>query len=151
MVNFEHAQVSWTRSCSGRNSVSKICWYWFCEININSLCNWNTFQNWYIIGRVSLNAYTASAFTRGHPLNVFVSTCATLMQGECDFVIFHCCVAVLQIRIRDPVPFWRDPEKTYPGSLTHILESFVTNFWVKSTIILFKISQNFFFNINNMK
>jgi hypothetical protein len=38
-----------------------------------------------------------------------------------------------------------------PGSLTHILESFVTIFWVKSSIIFFKLAKFFFFNIYKMK
>ncbi len=34
-----------------------------------------------------------------------------------------------------------------PGSQIHIFDSFVTNFWVKSSKILWKLAQNFFFNI----
>ncbi len=53
---------------------------------------------------------------------------------------------VLRIRIRDLVPFlsWiRDPEQAFsgslisdPGSQTHIFDIIMTNFLVKSTIIL---------------
>ncbi len=41
------------------------------------------------------------------------------------------------------------PEKTYSGSRipNPFLESIVTNFWVKSSIILGKLGQSFFFGI----
>jgi hypothetical protein len=60
--------------------------------------------------------------------------------------------AVLRIRIRDPVPFWLlDPGSGIDffwipnlGSQTHIFESLVTIFWVKSSIILWKLAQIFF-------
>ncbi len=63
------------------------------------------------------------------------------------------------LRIRDPVPFW--PLDTGsgivfsgyrisdPGSQTHIFESFVTIFLVKSSIILWKLGQNFFSALQN--
>ncbi len=67
--------------------------------------------------------------------------------------------AVLRIRIRDPVPFWpldpgpgigffRIPD---PGSQIHIFESLLTIFWVKSSIILWKLAQIFFFSISKLK
>ncbi len=48
---------------------------------------------------------------------------------------------VLRIRIRDPVPFdfWPGSGIGFfpdPGSQTHIFESLVTIFWVKSSLIL---------------
>jgi hypothetical protein len=62
--------------------------------------------------------------------------------------------SVLQIRSRDPVPFWPlDPGSgigffriSDPESQTHIYESVVTIFWVKSSIpvILWKSGQIFF-------
>ncbi len=57
--------------------------------------------------------------------------------------------AVLRIWIRDPGPFWPlDPDPGSgigffripdPRSQTHIFESLTTNFWVKSSIILWKL------------
>ncbi len=66
---------------------------------------------------------------------------------------------VLRIRIRDPVPFWPlDPGSVIgffrisdPGSQTHIFESLVTIFWVKSSIILCKLAQIFFYSISKIK
>ncbi len=66
---------------------------------------------------------------------------------------------VLQIRIRDPVPFWplnpgsgigffQIPDL---GSQTHMFESLVTIIWVKSYIILWKLTQIFFFSISTLK
>jgi hypothetical protein len=61
-------------------------------------------------------------------------------------IIFYIYLTVLQIRIRDPVPFRPlDPGSgkgfsgsliSDPGSQNHIFESLVTIFWVKSSIIL---------------
>ncbi len=55
---------------------------------------------------------------------------------------------VLRIRIRDPVPFWPlDPGSGIGffqipdlGSQTHIIESLVTIFWIKCSIILWKLA-----------
>ncbi len=60
--------------------------------------------------------------------------------------------AVLRIRTRDPVSLWPlDPGSgmglfriSDPGSQTHIFESLVTTFWVKSSIILLNLAQNIF-------
>ncbi len=60
--------------------------------------------------------------------------------------------AVLRIRIRDPVPFWPlNPESGIrnrffpdPGSQSHIFESLVKIFWLKSSKILWKLAQIFF-------
>ncbi len=38
-----------------------------------------------------------------------------------------------------------------PGSQNHIFESFVTTFWIKSSIILWKLAQIFFFSISKIK
>ncbi len=59
---------------------------------------------------------------------------------------------MLRIRIRDPGSggfgirnrFFPDP-----GSQTHILESLVTIFWVKSSVILRKLAQIFFQHFKN--
>ncbi len=60
--------------------------------------------------------------------------------------------SVLRIRIRDPVVFWPlDPGSGIPGSLTHIFESFVTTFWVKSSKNFWKLVKFVFFNIKKMK
>ncbi len=48
--------------------------------------------------------------------------------------------------ILDPDRFFQDP-----GSQTHIFESLVTIFWVKSFIILWKLAQIFFFSISKLK
>ncbi len=64
---------------------------------------------------------------------------------------------VLRIRIRDPVPFWPlDPGSGMgffpdPGSRDHILKSFLTIFWVKSSIILWKLAQILFFSTSKLK
>ncbi len=56
--------------------------------------------------------------------------------------------ALLRIRIRDPVTFW--PQD--PGSQTHIFESFLVKiFWAKTSIILWKLAQIFFFSISKIK
>ncbi len=57
------------------------------------------------------------------------------------------CEPVLRIRIRAPVPFWPLDPKTQ----THIFESLVIIFWVKSSIFLWKLAQIFFFNISKLK
>ncbi len=56
---------------------------------------------------------------------------------------------VLRIRIRDPGlgPFW----PLDPGSQTHIFESLVTTFWVKSSIILWNLAQIFFLSSSKIK
>ncbi len=67
--------------------------------------------------------------------------------------------AVLRIRIRDPVPFWPlDPGSGIrnrffpdPGSQDHIFKTFLTIFLVKSSIILWKLAQNFFFSTWKLK
>ncbi len=74
--------------------------------------------------------------------------------------------AVLRIRIRDPgscallTPgsgnqnrFFPDPgsQISDPGSQTHIFESLVQIFWVKSYIILWKLAKIFFFSISQLK
>jgi hypothetical protein len=54
---------------------------------------------------------------------------------------------VLRIRIRDPVPFWPlDPEWVFPGSRipNPYFWELSDNFWVKSSIILSKLTQIFF-------
>ncbi len=62
---------------------------------------------------------------------------------------------VLRIQIRDPVPF-RPLENRFfrisdPGSQTQIFEGLVTIFWVKTSIILGKLGQIFFFSISKRK
>ncbi len=68
---------------------------------------------------------------------------------------------MLRIRIRDPVPFWpldpgsgigffRIPDLD-PGSQTHTFENLVTTFWAKSSIILWKLAQIFFFSTSKLK
>ncbi len=67
--------------------------------------------------------------------------------------------SVLRIRIRDPVAFWPlDPRSGMGffripdlGSRDHILKSFLTIFWVKSSIILWKLAQIFFFSTSKLK
>ncbi len=67
-------------------------------------------------------------------------------------------------RIRDPVPFWPRFRGSWiqnrffsgsrisdPGSQTHIFESLVTIFWVKNSIILWKLAQIVFFSILKIK
>ena len=62
-------------------------------------------------------------------------------------------------RIRDPVPFWPlDPESGIsffripdPNFPNHSFESLMTIFWVKSSIILWKLGQIFFFNTSKLK
>ncbi len=61
-------------------------------------------------------------------------------------------LSVLRIRIRDPVPFepWiRDPESRISDPKTHFLELNV-NFWVKSSRILCKLAQLFFFTSSKL-
>jgi hypothetical protein len=56
---------------------------------------------------------------------------------------------VLRIRIRDTeIGFFRI---TDPGSQTHIFDSLMTFFGVKSTIILCKLAQSFFFTCSKKK
>ncbi len=52
--------------------------------------------------------------------------------------IYQCCESGSGIRCLF-YPWIRDP-----GSLSHIFESLVTNFWVKRSIILYKLAQIFF-------
>ncbi len=56
--------------------------------------------------------------------------------------------------IRDWVPFWPlDPRsgiRNDPGSQTHIFESLVTTFWVKSSIILWNLAQIFSWAVQNL-
>ncbi len=62
-------------------------------------------------------------------------------ETKTNFIFY----SVLRIRIRDPVPFW----PLDPGSgigFSRILDP-KSIFWVKSSIILWKLAHNFFFSI----
>jgi hypothetical protein len=48
-------------------------------------------------------------------------------------------------------PWIRDLEQFYPGSQTHIFESLMTIFCVKSSIILCKLTKSFFFASSKIK
>ncbi len=89
----------------------------------------------------------------------------------CGCTVNTCPVqSVLRIRIRDPdwglFDHWiRDPGSGIglfripdprsripdPGSQTHIFESLVTTFWVKSSIILWNLAQIFFLSSSKIK
>ncbi len=66
-------------------------------------------------------------------------------------------VSVVSVADPDLVPFWPlDPGSVIVffripdlGSQTHIVESLVTIFWVKSSIILWKLAQIFFFSTSS--
>ncbi len=76
-----------------------------------------------------------------------------IFEGAINTCVLY---TVLRIRIRDPVPFWPlDPGSGLvfsgswisdlgPGSQTHIFDSLVTIFWVKSYILYSKIDPHFF-------
>ncbi len=60
------------------------------------------------------------------------------------------------LRIRDPEPFSprsgiRDRFFPDPGSRTHIFGSLVTIFWIKSSIIIWKLAQIYFFISSKIK
>ncbi len=77
-------------------------------------------------------------------------TVRPILKGE----VIH---SVLLIRIRDPVPFWPlDPGSKIGffripdlGSQSHIFESLMIIFCIKSSIILWKLAQIFLFSNSN--
>ncbi len=85
-----------------------------------------------------------------------------MLNVDCVFVWFilginQCCGSGSGIRCLFD-PWIRDPEKVFsgsrisdPGSQTHIFESLVTIFWIKSSIILLKLAQIFFFSTSKLR
>ncbi len=84
--------------------------------------------------------------------------CSSFLTPACQPATLFCLFPPVS-RIRDPVPFWPlDPGSGMGffripdlGSQDHILQSFLTIFLVKSSIILWKLAQIFFFITSKLK
>ncbi len=155
------------------NRIEFLVHYHYIRSCDTGLFNQSWMVQWYILACSSLSQKLSPTCPVSWPPPPTPPVLHILLFYKRHIFNFPSSHAVLRIRIRDPVPFWplnprsgmvffRIPDPgsripdlgsriSDPGSQTHIFESLVTIFGVKSCIVLRKLAQIFFFSISKIK